>query len=156
MVPDLTVSVQFEHQPPDQPNTVGVGISFPLPLWNRNTSGILAAKAARDQAQAQLDKVRAQASAEVGNARVANREARIRADTYQRDLQPKSAQIAKTVAYSYSKGGASLVELLSAERNDNDIRLAAVQARADWLTASVALEAALNLAANTGLPRQAP
>jgi cobalt-zinc-cadmium efflux system outer membrane protein len=148
VVPDMTVSLQFEHQPPDQPNTVGVGVSFPLPLWNRNTANILSAKAARDQMLAQLDKVRVQASADVAFARLANEDARVRAETYRRDLQPKSDSISKTVAYAYAKGGTSLVELLAAERNDNDIRLAAVRARADWLVASAALEAALNLSAS--------
>jgi cobalt-zinc-cadmium efflux system outer membrane protein len=144
VIPDLTVSLQYEHQPPDQPNSVGLGLSFPLPLWNRNTGNILAARAARDQAQAQLEKVHAQASAEVTAARVAFDEARTRADTYRHDLQPKSAAITQSVAYAYDRGGAALVELLAAERSDNDIRLATTRAQADAAAASFALAAALN------------
>jgi cobalt-zinc-cadmium efflux system outer membrane protein len=144
VLPDLTVSLQYERQPPDQPNTVGLGVSFPLPFWNRNTANILAARATRDQAQAQLDKVRVQASAEVTSARLAYEEARARARAYLQELQPKSAAIAKTVAYSYDKGGASLVELLAAERSDNDIRLATAHAQADAAAAAVVLAASLN------------
>ena len=143
-IPDLTVSLQYEHQPPDTPNTMGLGLSFPLPLWNRNTGNILAARAAREQAQAQLDKIRSQAAAEITATRIAFDEARARADTYQHDLQPKSAAISQSVAYAYDKGGAALVELLAAERNDNDIRLAAARAQADAASASFALAAALN------------
>src|SRR4029077_17487811 len=33
-IPDPTFLVQFEHEPPDQPNTIGIGVSLPLPLWN--------------------------------------------------------------------------------------------------------------------------
>ncbi len=143
-IPDLTVSAQYERQPPDQPNTVGFGVSFPLPLWNRNASGILAAVAARDQVQAQLDKVRVQAAADIAAARVAYDEARLRAETYTRQLQPKSATVVKTVAYAYRQGGAALVELLAAERNDNDIRLATARAQADAAAAGTALDAALN------------
>jgi cobalt-zinc-cadmium efflux system outer membrane protein len=143
-LPDLTLSVMVEHQPPDQPNTVGVGISFPFPLWNRNKGNILAARAARDQSAAQLDKIRVQASADVASARVAFDEARERAETYRRDLQPKSASIVKTVAYAYSKGGASLSEMLAAQRTDNDLRLAAARAEADAATTALSLAAALN------------
>ena len=143
-IPDLTVSLQYEHQPPDQPNTVGLGLSFPLPLWNRNTGNILAARAARDEAQAQLEKVRTQASADVTAARVAFDETRARADAYLHELQPKSAAIIQSVAYAYDKGGAALVELLAAERNDNDIRLAAARAQADAAAAAFVLAAALN------------
>ncbi len=151
-VPDLTVSLQYEHQPPDQPNTVGLGLSFPLPLWNRNTGNILAARAAREEARAQLEKVRTQASADVTATRVAFDEARTRADTYKRELQPKSAAISQSVAYAYDKGGAALVELLAAERNDNDIRLATARAQADAASSAFALAAALNhLAPGTGV-----
>jgi cobalt-zinc-cadmium efflux system outer membrane protein len=143
-IPDLTLSLQYEHQPPDQPNTVGLGLSFPLPLWNRNTGNILAARAARNEAQAQLEKIRTQASAEIAAARIAFDEARARAEAYTHDLLPKSAAIIQAVTYAYDKGGAALVELLAAERNDNDIRLATARAKADATTAAFALAAALN------------
>ncbi|HKB90699.1 MAG TPA: TolC family protein, partial [Opitutaceae bacterium] len=143
-VPDLTVSVLFERQQPDQPNTVGFGVSMPVPLWNRNTANILAAKAVRDQAQTQLEKVRVQASADVTITRLAYAEAQTRAETYLHQLRPRSAEITQTVAYAYSKGGASLVELLQAERDDNDIRLATARAQADAASAAVGLAAALN------------
>ncbi len=143
-IPDVTLSLQYEHQPPDQPNTAGLGLSFPLPVWNRNTGNIRAALAARDQAQAQLDKVRTQAAADLAAARVAYDEARVRAATYFHDIQPKSAAITQAVTYAYDKGGAALVELLAAERNDNDIRLATARAQADAASASFALAAALN------------
>ena len=143
-IPDLTVSLQYEHQPPDQPNTVGLAVSFPLPIWNRNTGNILAAQAARSEAQAQLDKVRTQVSAEIATARLTFDEAHTRADTYEHDLQPKSAAIIKSVTYAYEKGGAALVELLATERNDNDIRLATARAQADAATAAFALASALN------------
>ncbi len=34
-IPDVTVSVQYERNPPSQPNTVGLGLRLPLPLWNQ-------------------------------------------------------------------------------------------------------------------------
>jgi outer membrane protein TolC len=46
------------------------------------------------------------------------------------------------MAYAYQKGGASLLDLLVAERNDNDIRLAAAQAASDMASAGAAFKAA--------------
>ena len=142
--PDLTVSAQFERNPPDQPNTAGLGLSFPLPLWNRNGGAVRSARAAREVAQAQLDKARLQAVAEVAGSRSAFREARARATAFVEQLRPQSAAVAKTVAYAYEHGGASLVELLAAERNDNEVRIAAARAQADAATAAFNLSAALN------------
>ena len=150
-IPDVTASVQFERNPAAQPDTVGVGLSLPLPLWDRFGGEIQAAKAARDQSQAQLEKVRIQAAADVAAARVAFHEAYQRAGRYAGSLAPKSARVEKSIAYSYEKGGASLLDLLEAERSDNAVRLAAAQAKADAASAAVGLQSALGL-----LPEPAP
>jgi len=79
----------------------------------------------------------------VAAARVAFREASQRAKRYQASLVPKSAEVARSVSYAFEKGGAALIDLLEAERNDNAIRVAAVQSQADTASAAVALQAAL-------------
>ena len=114
------------------------------PRSARNGGSIRAARAARDSAQAQLDKVRAQAAADVAAGRLAFREARARASVFAENLQPQSAAVAQTVAYAYERGGASLLELLAAKRNDNEIRVATAHAQADAVSAAFALSAALN------------
>jgi cobalt-zinc-cadmium efflux system outer membrane protein len=144
-IPDVTASVQYERNPPAQPDTVGVGLSLPLPLWDRFDGEVLAAKAARNQSQAQLDKVRIQAAADVAAARVAYLEASRRQRRYAGEVLPKSAGVVKSVTYAYGRGGAVLVDLLEAERNDNVIRVAAVQAQADTVAAAAVLQAALGL-----------
>ncbi|MBI3875710.1 MAG: TolC family protein [Verrucomicrobia bacterium] len=143
-IPDPTVLFQYEHEPFDQPNTLGIGISIPLPLWNRNTGNIMAAEAARDQAAIFADKLRVQIKAEITGARLAYDESSERLARYREQIQPKSAKIRETVSFAYQKGGASLLDLLSAERNDNDVRLATAQAAADTATAVATLKAALN------------
>ncbi len=143
-IPDLTATAQFERNPPDAPNSAGLGVSLPLPLWNRNGGQIAAAVAARDQAQAELEQLRLAASAEVAQASSSARVARVRLETFQQQLLPKSEDVVRSVTYAYGKGGASLLDLLSAQRNDNDLRLAAARAQADYATALSALAAALN------------
>ena len=142
-IPDVTASVQYERNPPTQTNTVGVGISLPLPLWQHYNGEILGAKAARSVAQAQLDQARIQAAADVAAARVAYEEAAQRAERYRTSLVPRSAEVVKSMTYAFGRGGATLIDLLEAERNDNAIRVAAVQARADAASAAASLLAAL-------------
>ncbi len=141
-VPDPTFLLQYEHQPPDQPNTIGLGVSFPLPLWNRNRGAIKAAEAVQVQAALQVEKVTAQAAAEIAAAESAYAEASARWRRYQEQIRPQSGQIRETVSFAYEKGGASLLDLLSAERNDNDIRLATAQAMADRALAAANLATA--------------
>jgi cobalt-zinc-cadmium efflux system outer membrane protein len=143
-VPDPTFLVQYEHEPPDQPNSVGIGISLPIPLWNRNKGNITAAQAALDQATTQLGKVSAQAVADVAAAQTVYEATLARWQRYRDELTPKSRQIRDTVVFAYEKGGASLLDLLSAQRSDNDVRLATAQAAADTASAVAALKAALN------------
>ncbi|NBV21777.1 MAG: TolC family protein [Proteobacteria bacterium] len=143
-VPDPTFTLQYEHEQPDKPNTIGLAVSIPLPLWNRNEGNIAAARVAITAAKVQSDKLRAQIAADIAAARVAYEEASGRLQRYRDQIRPKSEQVRKTVAFAYEKGGASLLDLLSAERNDNDVRLATAAAAADAATAAVNLKAALN------------
>jgi cobalt-zinc-cadmium efflux system outer membrane protein len=141
-IPDPTVLAQYEHEPPDNPNSIGIGVSFPIPLWNRNRGNIMAAEAAREQARLAYEKIKAQAVAEIATALLAYDDARARWESYRDNIRPKSEQIRKTITYAYEKGGASLLDLLSTQRNDNDVRLAAAQAQSDILVALAALNAA--------------
>ena len=102
-----------------------------------------AARAVRDQAEAQLDKVRIQAAASVTAGRLNYREATERERRYETSLVPRSAEVNTAAAYAFEKGSGTLLLLLEAERNDNAIRVAAVQALADKVSAAIALQAAL-------------
>jgi len=144
-VPDPTLFIQYEHEPPDLPNTIGLGVSFPLPLWNRNQGGINAARGALSQAQLQASKVQAQIQSDIAIARLAYLNAADRWERHRRELQPKSESTRQTVSFAYERGGASLLDLLSAQRTDNEIRLATAQAAADKAKAAADLRAALNL-----------
>ena len=143
-ISDPTLQLQYERQPPDQSNTLGFGISFPLPI-ELNTGNIRAAIAAREQARAAVGKVEAQAAAEVASAEFALAEAKKRWKRYAKEIQPKSSEVLKTVEYSYQKGKAALLELLSAERTNNEARLATALSKADTATAAVTLAIAKNL-----------
>ncbi len=143
-LPDPTVSLQYEHQPPDQPNTVGVGVSLPLPLWNQNRGEIHAAEAAVRQAQQDLERQKAQARLEIKTAVLTCEDLAFRWHAYQNEIRPKSAEIRRSVSFAYEKGGATLLDLLAAQRTDNEVRLATAQAAADTASAAAMLAAAFD------------
>jgi cobalt-zinc-cadmium efflux system outer membrane protein len=148
-VPDPTVLLEYERNPmppgPPPPDTFGIGVSFPLPLWNRNAGNIRAAEALREQSALALGKARAQTMFDITNAQIAYREAAQRWQRYQTQISPQSARVRESVSFAYEKGGASLVDLLDAERTDNGVRLATAQALADTASAASDLQAAQNV-----------
>ena len=89
-----------------------------------------------------LEKAKAQAAADIANAEAEYHEAAERLARYQNQILPNSQKVRESVAFAYEKGGASLVDLLEAERADNDARLATAQAMADTTSAVADLKAA--------------
>ncbi|MFI5197195.1 MAG: TolC family protein [Thermoanaerobaculia bacterium] len=134
-VPDPTFLAQYERQPPDQRNTVGFGVSFPLPVFNFNGGAIRAAQVAVESARRDLARGRVRLRQDLAATRDAFEAARARALRLVNDLLPKSQRVRDTVRFAYEQGAASLLELLEAERNANDIRLAAVSASGDLASA---------------------
>lgn len=147
-IPDPTLLAQYEHEPPDQPNTVGFGFSLPLPLWNRNRGNIHAAEAAKQSAEIAAQKLETQIAAEISIAELNYEDAHARWRRYQNVIAPKSRDVRSAVEFAYKKGGAALLDLLTAERNDNEVRLATAQALADSATAAVNMAAALNISSD--------
>ena len=145
-IPDPTFSIQYEHDPvppgPPADDTVGFGISFPLPFWNLNGGNIKAAEAAVDQYQLALGKVRAQADSDAASAQVEYREAYDRWQRYKTLILPQSAQSRGAVSFAFEKGAATLVDLLEAERTDNAVRMAHAQAMSDTASAVADVAAA--------------
>jgi cobalt-zinc-cadmium efflux system outer membrane protein len=144
-IPDPTFSVGSEHEPPGggpSVNTWNFGVSFPLPLWNLNGGNIKAAEATVDQMVIALGKIKAQAFADVADAVIEYDEAHNRFVEYRDKTRPKSSFTREAVAYAYEHGGASLVDLLEAERTDNTVRQAVAQAMSDTASAVADLNAA--------------
>jgi cobalt-zinc-cadmium efflux system outer membrane protein len=143
-IPDPTVMLEYQRypNPPYGADSVGIGLSFPLPLWNRNRGAIQAAEGAREQARLAMEKARAQAASDMATARITYESATRRWERYRDEMLKKSRDVVEAIRFAYTKGGASLLDLLVAERNDNDLRIAAAQAQTDRAVAAANLKAA--------------
>ncbi len=141
-VPDPTLQVQYEREPPDQRNTFGFGVSFPLPLFNRNAGAIRVASVAAESARRELVRGRVRAEQDLAATRQALDVATARAARLAGELVPKATSVRDTVRYAWEQGGASLLELLEAERNANDLLVAAAAAQGDLAAARADYRAA--------------
>jgi len=141
-IPDLTFQTQYERNPPDPLNSVGFSFSFPLPVLNHNDGAIQSALASREIAVSQLDKTRQGVISDITTAEAAYQEARARLSRYEATVRPAARKVRDAVTFAFDRGGASLLDLLEAQRSDNDIRAATEQAEADSVTAAAALAAA--------------
>jgi cobalt-zinc-cadmium efflux system outer membrane protein len=144
-IPDPTFSLGYEHEPPGggpPVDTLNIGMSFPLPIWNLNKGAIDAARAGVEQSRLAFAKLRAQMAGDLINAEAAYDEASSRLKRYREQIAPQSASARDSVIFKFNKGGATLVDLLEAERTDNDVRLAQAQAMADTASTTADLTAA--------------
>ena len=140
-VPDVTVQMQYEHQPPDQPNTGGIGFSIPLPIWNHNKGAIAVAQAQKAGAELTVAKIRSQVISDANQAWATYHSANDKWRSYTGTISPKSKLSLESITYAYRKGGIPLVALLTAQRNDNDIRIATAQAALDTVSAAADVQA---------------
>jgi len=93
-----------------------IGLSLPLPLFNRNGAEVAQALAARDRAQATLDLVRRQTDGEVARARRGFIQARARLDRDRR-LLASADRVAAMALQAYAEGAFALPSVLEAQRN---------------------------------------
>ena len=112
----------FKGQPDGSNRAFVIGLSMPLPLWDRNAAGIAEARAAQTHAELEAERVvrdlqgdRATAVAEL---EAATLEATALADSG----LPAAQSAARLAQQGYEAGRLSLLERLDAERALSDVR----------------------------------
>ncbi|OYW75412.1 MAG: hypothetical protein B7Z37_13400 [Verrucomicrobia bacterium 12-59-8] len=152
-VPDVNLGLVWQQSTPSynqvspQPlyNMGGVMLSVPLPIWNRNKTGIAASEAMASQAQLQLDNAEVQVGVAVRQALSLYEIARQRVDLYQGGvLKDVDAALEKRVV-SYKRGGSSLLELLDAQRKANEVWQSFYSAQSDHARAVIELHRAAGI-----------
>lgn len=152
LIPDLSVSASYSHtntgtggfvQPAD--NTIGAGLSVNLPFsrW-KNQGEVEAARAARTQAEVQLRATQLRAEVEIRDAHSKYVAAVQRLQLYRGGLLKAAERVLDARLYAYQRGGATLLELIDAQRTTTEVHLAYSQALADHARALVNLEQTAN------------
>jgi cobalt-zinc-cadmium efflux system outer membrane protein len=126
-------------------NALGSGISFPLPIFNRNQGEIARTRSEVVRTRWAADTVRAQVIADVETAYAALRASQERVDLYERVYLQQSHDSREIAEFAYRRGATSILDLLDAERTDRATQLAYRQALADQQTRRAQLEAAVGV-----------
>ncbi len=142
---DVTVSVQFEHNPSVANRLWGVGFSMPMGVDGRQDGPVTRALVALADAQAQLEKVKATAQAEQLLQRDALLNAQERVQRLDGQLLPQARDALQGAEYARQQGALSLQDVLDARRGLHAAELDAAMAHADlanaWSTLSLVLDA---------------
>jgi outer membrane protein TolC len=126
---DWSVEVAFQQRGPAYSNMISVGVSIPL-QWdkkNRQDRELSSKLAILEQTKAERDEM---LRAHVAETRTMINEwenDRERSARYQHELVPLAQQRTAATIISYRGGKASLPEVLTARRNEIDVRLQALQ-----------------------------
>jgi cobalt-zinc-cadmium efflux system outer membrane protein len=137
-----SLQLGFDQGDPSGPPGVlpAVGVSLPLPLFNRNGGEVAQARAARDRAQANLALVTRAAAADLARARreFAAARARLARD---RGLLVSADHVAAMSLQAYAEGAIALADVVEADRNAREAlgRYIDDMAAADDIAAAIAL-----------------
>jgi outer membrane protein, heavy metal efflux system len=150
LIPDLSVSGSYSHtatgtggfaQPPD--NTLGASLSVNLPFSRWRYRGELeAARATRTRAELELRSTQLEVEQEVRDAYSRYQAAVQRLELYRGGMLKDADRVLEARLYAYQRGGATLLEVIDAQRTSADVYLAYSQALSDHAHALVTLELA--------------
>lgn len=116
MTPTFTIGFDT-HDPGGQGNQLlpVVGLTLPLPLFNRNKGAVMEAQAERDRARAQLSQARFDAMLALANAQNTYAMAQARA-TRSRQLVDRANRVSALSLLGYREGATPLTSVLEAQR----------------------------------------
>ena len=123
-------------------NTVLAGVTVPLPLGNRNETGIARAEARQKVAEINLSLARNRALAEVEAAYRAYETAREQVRAYEAGLLRQADESREIQLGAYQEGAAELITLIDAQKTRTEIRANYYRAIFDYYTSIFQLELA--------------
>ena len=131
-VPDVTLEAEYDRNGPV--NGVGVGLSFEIPVHNRNQGEIARSQFALAQARESESAARVSVLTDVVNAHAAFSTNDKLVSLYESGYLEQARQSREISRYAYAKGATGLLDLLDAERTYRATEIAYRQALAAWMT----------------------
>ena len=140
-LPDLSLAVSYTHSEfqvsGDNPNALGVSVSLPLPIFDRNQGNIGRARLDGERARNDSIRLELQVRHEVTDAvRRATRAATL-VGVYEGGMLDRAETALKVAEKSYQAGAVSLLELLEAQRTYLETKGAYLRALHDYRQANV-------------------
>ena len=137
-IPDLTISAGSRHLAIDDKNAFVVGVSMPVPLFDRNRGAIAARNAELAAAEARVTAAKLEADANWRSALAQARAAENRL-TASNELESAAGEAYRLARLGYDSGRTPLIELLTVRRALTDARARALDARVARIEAEATL-----------------
>lgn len=149
-IPDVDIGVTYannggvvtDHPVDPTPDFHQLSLNFaiPLPLFDRGQYAVSRAKAAAHQAQTQLSAAELHAEVDIRAAYSLYQSALKRVTSFDNGILKNADDLLEARRYGYQRGANSLLELIDAQRADNQVRQDADQAQAELAKARIQLE----------------
>ena len=128
---------------PNGLQTLGVSVSIPLRVFDRNQGEKKRTQIDMDRAQQASDAARAQVFSDVDSAWELVRSNIALLKPYKAKYNDEALKVRDTVSYSYLHGGASLMDFLNAQSDYRQVQLAYAQLIGAYMTAAAQLNLAV-------------
>jgi len=127
----------------DVSNAMGLGVSFPLPIFNRNQGEIARTRSEERRAEFLADAARNQVLQDVEAAYASVVSSRDRVRLYEQTYLARAKESRDIAEFAFQKGATSILDLLDAERTYRTTQLAYRKELAGYETNLAQLEAAV-------------
>ncbi|MDD5167627.1 MAG: TolC family protein, partial [Syntrophales bacterium] len=128
-IPDVTVGAEWEKFAPSYYQGLGLGLSFPLPVFNRRQGEILRRGAEQQQLEAQMGKIKKQIITEIRQA-LNNYTTSYRVYDNYRMRKPEMDDLLQRTEKSFTLGGITVLELLDTQKVSHEFQIKYHQALA--------------------------
>jgi len=128
---------------PNGPQTLGVSVSIPLRIFDRNQGEKKRTLIDIDRAQQASEATRAQVFSDVDTAYELVRSNVALLKPYKEKYNDQALRVRDTVTFAYEHGGASLMDFLNAQSDYRQVQLAYAQLIGAYLTAAAQLNLAV-------------
>jgi outer membrane protein, heavy metal efflux system len=146
---DYTVGTQYHRQYDNaKGNSLGLFLSVPLPVFNKNQGEIERARTEQQQIQARIRALQNSIVSEVQTAFQSWETSRSLLTNIEKDMLQQARDVRETTEYSYRRGEASLVEFLDAQRAFNETMQSYNDARAEYARSLYIIDAVTGKAVN--------
>ena len=136
-VPNVTVGAGYTRQGQNRSNDWDVGVSVPVPLWNRNQGNVLAARAQLGEAVSQAARTQNDLVGRLSTALGTYVAAKQRTDRYRTAVLPKAQETFELSRKAYQGGQFEYMRVLQAQRTVAETRLELVRSLGEaWKAAS--------------------
>lgn len=139
-VPDLRAGVAWRHFRETDDNAVRLGISVPLPVWDRNLGNIHAARETRAKVEAELAVARATLLLTLGRAYENLAGAAREIEILRQSALPNVKRAVESMESGYSQGRFTLLELLDVQSSAAQAALREAEALLNYHVALATIE----------------